>query len=607
MTLTAHHAEVPCLVTEDYLHHLWEDRRTRYRERDRTGNRVRQVLANNYQEGWRDVIPAGTEPVVANLIKSAARTVTQRVGRYPRITADPVRRRTSDAAIKRAETHEIQLGIDLRKIGFRATLTQACYWLVTHDCMPLVLRPSPFYGVPVIEVKDPLSCYPGTVWPHKPEIYDVLFAQTMPAFQAVRMYPQVATILSQLDAREDQKHVVLGEYIDETGMVVCLLEPRVSMVDWLPSIVPGQSTVFIGRGFSEDLEFHGQFDHSIPVLIAQAKLTGLVMTLAEHNVFSETNVFAEFAGNQTKYNWGPGAVNFFMPTPGGRVEKSINTMNPQVFNELDRFERAIRMDAGYPGQMSGEPVATIATGKGLEELTVTVDDNVNYWQTVVQDTLIRALTNYSEMAIAMRSPDYDNYQSKGTLNLMVRHLASSDPAETVKFLQLTDGRMMARRSVMERLDDVPEAEIEERMIDSEQMRDAILKGIEQRAAMPPEQGGMDPSDIARLVEMRKAGTALEDAVAKLAKEKQAAAMAQQAQGAPGASAGAPSIQDMVSQAMGGQSPGTSLGQARTAERLMSQPQFLGTAGAAAGAGNVARQLGGAPAMPGGAPGGPPPV
>lgn len=588
------HAEVPCMVQEDYLHHLWEDRRMRFQDRDRTGRRVRDVLGNRYNEGWKDVVPPGQEPVIANLIKSAARTVTQRAGRYPRVSIDPIKRRTSDAAIKRGQSHEIQLQTDLRKIGFRATLTQAVHWLVCHDLMCVRLRPSPYYGVPLLEAKDPLSCYPGTVWPHKPDVFDVLFASRIPAFQAIRLYPQIAGILAQSDSREGDREVVLGEYIDETGTVVCLLEPRVSIVDWLPSVIPGQPTVFIGRSFSEDGEFHGQFDHSIPVLIAQAKLSSLAMVLAEHNVFAETNVFAEFAGNQTKYNWGPGAVNFFMNAPGARVEKSINSMSPQIFQEIDRYERAIRMDAGYPGQMSGEPVATIATGKGIEELTATVDDNTNYLQTIVQDVLIRAFTAYGEMAGAMKSPDCDAYQPKGSVLINVRHLAGSDPAETIGLLQKHDAGFLSVATIMDRLDEITEPELEMRLIDAEGLRGAMLKGIEQRLMMPAEQGGMDPLDAAQLIEWRREGVPLEAAMKRLAQAKQAQQPAQ-APGAPGAG-GPRSIQDMLAAAQGGKPP-MSLGEARTAQRMMSEPFLGGTAAQVAGGQGVSRQLAGPPAMP----------
>lgn len=555
-------------ISEHDLAELWKDRQQRYKERDRIGTRLRDVLANTYQEGWRDIVPAGQEPVVGNLIWAAARTIAQRVGRYPRIVVNPSKRDVEDSSAEHAEDHETQLYEDLDKFNFRAVLTQACYWLVTHDLMPMVVRPSPFYGVPVIEVKDPLTCYPGTVWPHKPEVYDVLFAQRVPAYHAARLYPNVAKVLSRQTTRESVDQVVLAEFFDTSGVTVALLEPECIAVDYIPSALPGRITTFISRGFSPDLDFHGQFDHVVPILIAQAKLTGLVMALAEQNVFAETNVFAELSSNQAKYAWGPNAVNFFTPGPGSRVEKSINNMSPQVFQELDRLERSIRIGGGFPGQLSGEPVATIATGKGIEELTVTVDDNVNYWQTVVQDVMARTLRCYSDMAKAMESDGSDNYQENDKVKITIRHLASSDPSETVGLLQKIDSKLLSRTTVRQRLDEIEVPEREEVIIETEMLRDAILQGIAERAAAPPEAGGMSPSDIAKLIRMRRNGTPIEEAVIEMEAAAQSAGPA-----------GPPSMADLLGQAQGGQpqpQPGMDLGQARQTERMMGQAPNVNT-------------------------------
>lgn len=548
------------------LTELWRDRQQKYRERDRIGQRLRDVLSNTYQEGWRDIVPAGQEPVVGNLIWAAARTIAQRVGRYPRIVVNPSKRDVDDSAAEKSEGHETQLSEDLDRFNFRAILQQACYWLVTHDLMPLIVRPSPFYGVPVIEVKDPLTCYPGTVWPHKPEVYDVLFAQRVPAYHAARLYPEVSKVLSRQTTRESVDTVVLAEFFDTSGVTVALLEPECVPIDYIPSILPGKITTFVSRGFSPDLDFHGQFDHVVPILIAQAKLTGLVMALAEQNVFAETNVFAELSSNQAKYAWGPNAVNFFTPGPGSRVEKSINNMSPQVFQELDRLERSIRIGGGFPGQLSGEPVATIATGKGIEELTVTVDDNVNYWQTVVQDVMTRALRCYSDMAKAMESDGADNYQANEKIKITIRHLASSDPSETVGLLQKIDSKLLSRTTVRQRLDEIEVPEREEVIIETEMLRDAILQGVAERAAAPPEAGGMSPGDIAKLIRMRRNGTPIEEAILDLEAEQASAP------------AGPPSMADLLGQSGQGAQPqpAMGLGQARQIERQMGQAPNVNT-------------------------------
>lgn len=600
------HAEVPCLVTADYLRTLWEDRKARYTERDRVGRRVRDVLANNYQQGWRDVVAAGDEPVIANLIRAASRAKTIKAGHFPRITAEEIsaRRRTSGAAVKRANDHQEQLAADLKVTKFRQTHYQGMHWFVNHDALVFQVLPSAYYGRPLIRARDPLTTYPGTVWPHKPDVFDALFAERIPAFQAIRMYPQVASMLADDEGRENNREVVLGEYVDETGVVVALLEPVVQIVDWLPSVIPGMPTVFIGRSFSDDGGFHGKFDGSVPTLIAAAKLAGLMMAYVQHNTFPETNVYGDLLGSQPTYKVGPGAVNFL--TPGSKVEKSINTMSPDAFREADRYERSIRIDAGYTGTESGESVATIATGKGLEELEATADEDTSYIQAVDQDVLTEMLQVYTEMARSMRSVGHENYQPKGQLLIAVRHLSGDDPATLIGQLQKVDAGLVAKATVMERMDEIIDAEVEQRLIDAEALRSAIVKGIEQQLAMPAgAPGAMDPLEAAKLIRWRNSGMALEDAVEKLAQQRQAA----QAQAtAPGGGAGgAPSLQQLLQQLSAGPKPLT-LGEARTSERLMSEPAMAGTAAQVAGAGRVQQALGaGAPSMPGAAGGAVPPV
>lgn len=429
-----------------------------------------------------------------------------------------------------------------------------------------------------------------TVWPHRPEVSSALYVESMVPSRAEQLYPGASASLG-----EDVTNILIGEYFGPEGVTVVgpLGAGHADVLAEYPSILPfvcsvcrrssteptcpncGRSIArplmtVIGRGFSSDLSFEGQFESTIPLLIAQAKMFGLMMSYLEQNVFPETNIFAELQSNNAQYAVGPGAVNQFAAGPGARVEKSTNEMSPQVFNELDRFERAIRIAGGFPAQMSGEPVATIATGKGIEELTATVDDNVNYWQTVVQDTLIKAMMLFSDTSIAFGGEGSGLYLPRSSYRVGVRHLSSSDPAQLVGMLQQVDSKLVSRATVRAKLDSVDQPEIEEVSIETEQLRDALLQGVLQRSAMPAAQGGMDPKDVARLIRMRREGAALEDAVERLAAE------AQQAATPAGAPAAPASISQLLQKAagdgQGGQPPAVMTpGGARSLERQMSIP------------------------------------
>lgn len=579
-------------MTAEEISQLYEDLKAQYARRDVVGRRLRKVLTNNYQDeiGFLDLALPGQEPLVANLVGAAARITAQRVGRYPRISVIPAHRSQLDKDVRKTEAMELQLREDLERTGFRATLAQAALWMVSHGVLPLVVRPSVQYGSPVIEVRDPLTLYVDTVWPHRPEVSSALYVESMAASRAEQLYPGASASLG-----EDVTEVLIGEYFSPEGITVVgpLGGGHADILADYPSILPfvcsvcrltadrpvcpncGRSIAkplmtVVGRGFSSDLSFEGQFESTIPLLIAQAKMFGLMMAYMEQNVYPETNIFAELQSNNAQYAIGPGAVNYFNAGPGARVEKSANEMSPQVFNELDRFERAIRIAGGFPAQMSGEPVATIATGKGIEELTATVDDNVNYWQTVVQDTLIKAMNLFSDTSIAFGGEGSGLYLPRSSYRVGVRHLSSSDPAQLVGMLQQVDSKLVSRATVRAKLDSVDQPEIEEVSIETEQLRDALLQGVLQRSAMPVAQGGMDPKDVARLIHMRREGAALEDAVERLAAE------AQQASPATGAAPAPASISQLLQKAagggQGGQPPAVMTpGGARSLERQMSIP------------------------------------
>jgi hypothetical protein len=423
-------------IDEKFLSNLWLNRKQRYSERDRTGARLRDVLSNRLSVHFKDLVKPGEEPVVANLVWAAARTIGQRVGRMPRIDCQPKGiQPDSERAKGRAEEHEKQLIGYIDQMGLQGTFLQSAFWLVQHDLAPLVVRPSKELGIPVIEVKDPLTCYPGTVWPHKPDTYDCLFASRVPAYQARSLYRDVDKAIAGLESRSSAvAEVTIGEYWDPDGVTVAMLEPTPRILDYIPSLVKGETLVYLARGFTPDLDFHGQFDHVVPILIAQAKLFALMMAYAEQQVFAETYVVGEINSNNGRLAFGPGAVNQITPMPGANAFKLTNNMSPQVFQEHDHLERAIRMGGGFPAQLSGEPVASIATGKGLEQLTLTVDDNVIYWQTVLTDASKKALEVVPKLAKAMNADGMKHFYDDVSTN--VRFLSGSDPASTVRMLQL---------------------------------------------------------------------------------------------------------------------------------------------------------------------------
>jgi hypothetical protein len=441
-----------------------------------------------------------------------------------------------EANKKRAETHEKRLMDYVVQMNFPAVRRQAAYWLVTHDVAPLVVRPSPEYGIPVIEVRDPMTFYPGTVWPHQPAITDVLFVENMTAFQAGSLYPQVANMIDVKDDLVDK--VAIAEFFDGDGITVAMLEPGLRFLDFIPSPCPGRPNVIVTKGFSPDLDYHGQFDGVISALIAQAKLFAIVMAYASQQVASETVVVGEVTSNQGRWATGPGAVNTLTPMPGASATKLTNNMSVQVFNELDRLERAIRLGGQFPAQLSGEPVASIATGRGLEQLTLTVDDNVAYWQSVLDDACMRALGLVPVIAAKMGAPGWDDFSPD--VVTYVRSLSGADPAESVRLLQYQGAKDLSRLTIMERLPEVDAPLKELERIDVDDMRQALIRSMDQLIGTQQ----IEADVVAEMIRRRKKGEQIEEIwldIQKIQQERQQEKeqQMQEAQGAAGGSPGSP--------------------------------------------------------------------
>jgi len=518
-------------VSPDYIYQCYKQRQGAHQHRIWQGQRVRDVLSNKLDIVFKDLVKPGEEPVVGNLIWAAARTISQRVGRMPRLDVQPLIDTNSDSQRLKAEKHEQRLLDYTNRMNLAGTRRQAAYWLVTHDMAPLVVRPAPEYHIPIIEVRDPLTCFPGTVYPHKPDVVNVLFANQMSVWQARAMYGSDIDRYLPTKATEEVQNVTIGEYFDGDGVTTAMLEPGIGFLDYQSSPVPGQPMVIIPRGFSCDLDFHGQFDNVIAALIAQAKLFGMVMSYAGQQVSAETVVIGEVSSNQGRWAMGPGAVNQIVPMPGASANKLVNNMSPQIFNELDRLERAIRLGGQFPAQLSGEPVASIATGKGLEQLTVTVDDNVAYLQTVLDDAFSRAYGLIPPMARTMGSEGSGDFSED--MVVYVRSLSGADPAETVRMLQLQGAHNLSRLSVMERLPEIDSPIREIQKMDVDDMRMTLTKSIEGQLA----QGSLAPDVVARMISERKEGKEIEDIwqdITRIQMEQQQEQQSQMAQtGQPG--------------------------------------------------------------------------
>jgi len=126
-----------------------------------------------------------------------------------------------------------------------------------------------------------------------------------------------------------------------------------------------------------------QFQHITGLMANMAKINILGTIAMEDAVFTETNITGEIESG--KYRKGRGAVNYF--APGSTVSKPVNNLPYQLFQQVDRLERHLRLGAAYPVSDDGQSPNAFVTGRGLEELGQSASLHVREYQSVLKEAL----------------------------------------------------------------------------------------------------------------------------------------------------------------------------------------------------------------------------
>ena len=133
------------------------------------------------------------------------------------------------------------------------------------------------------------------------------------------------------------------------------------------------------KRFSFD-ELKGQYDHTIGLMAMMAKINIMSAIAMEDAVFTETNISGELESGQ--YRKGRFAVNYL--APGTQVSKPANNIPYQLFQQVDRLERQLRLVGGYPVTDDAQSPASVATGAGLAELNSSMSLMINEYREIIK-------------------------------------------------------------------------------------------------------------------------------------------------------------------------------------------------------------------------------
>ena len=444
---------------------------------------IRALLGKRIKLDSSELIP------VANLLDSGLRKLAQKLGRKPDLRILPFGNEDSERARKNAELRERILSAYDEGDAREMQLPQIGRWLPGYGFAVWIIREridANGFPYPSAELRDPFDVYPGP-WGANTQPEDMAIIRTVPHRILARRYPQHSVkILENTQQRRHSSGGVLlhhgssrswdnqsgdglqvAEYYDSAGTWIVIPEKRL-VVDFVPNpLQTGARFVLVKRFVFNELI--GQYAHIIGLMGMMAKMNILGQIALEDGVFTETNIFGEMETGQ--YEKGRNATNFL--SPGTRVEKPVAQIPVQLFQQIDRVERQLRISGGYPVQDDGaNPANTAATGRGLERLDFNPSLEIREYQTAMGNGLVRVdrkLLEWDEILYANQAkplvghikgaPFNTSYTPKAAIagNFMSRRIYGvmagwDEPEKIVTGLQLLQGEIIDVETMQENLD-----------------------------------------------------------------------------------------------------------------------------------------------------------
>ena len=340
-----------------------------------------------------------------NLFLTALERFAQKLGRSPDLKVDIINQKDSERAKKKSEKLErIVMAYDKNQ-KLHMQLPQVGRWLPGYGFVVWVVKhkkDKDGNSYPYAELRDPFSCYPGyfgndqqpkelaiiTRVPHNvladqyPEAKPYIYAyENNDGFQNPFSALHDSSDKSGSWANSTGHGKVVVEYMNEDGTYVYLPENK-KIIDFMENPLKSGPCFVIAKRYSFD-QMQSQFQHITGLMANMAKINILGTIAMEDAVFTETNIIGEIESG--KYRKGRFAVNYL--TPGSQVSKPVNNLPYQLFQQVDRLERHLRLGAAYPVSDDGQSPNSFVTGRGLEELGQSASLHVREYQSVLADAL----------------------------------------------------------------------------------------------------------------------------------------------------------------------------------------------------------------------------
>ena len=343
---------------------------------------------------------------VPNLMMSGLEHLSQKIGRIPNLKVDVPNNKDSDRARSKADkiARIVTSYDDTQKLDLQ--MPQVGRWLPGYGFAVWVIREkkgpdgTPY---PCAELRDPYNCFPGYFGADQ-QPKEMAIIRRVPKQSLAKVYPKFADQIMKKDvvntlgigsayasaytdsyngswANSNGEGDLIAEYYNEEGTYVFHMTSS-TILDFIPNPLDSGPAFVVAKKFAFD-RLQGQYDQIIGLMASMAKINVMSIIAMEDAVFTETNISGEIESGQ--YRKGRFAVNYL--APGTQVSKPASNVPYQIFQQIDRIERQLRVGGAYPITDDSQSPLSFATGRGLEELGASMSLMIREYHTVMADAI----------------------------------------------------------------------------------------------------------------------------------------------------------------------------------------------------------------------------
>lgn len=507
--------------------------RMRYAERDARMSDVLAVRKGDLSSVAGEFFPEGIDkPMIANFIDVAARDLAEVLAPLPSFNCNPSNS-MSESAKKFADNRTMIANNYIQYSNLETQMYTAADWYLTYGFLPIVVEPDLDEGMPRIRVESPVGSYIEYDRYGRVLAFVKRYMKTVGELAAE--FPEYETQIFGKAGRDFVDYNAKLELIryEDKDQIVLYLPDRKNLPLLKTPNPMGKVSVRVARKPGIDPEDpRGQFDDVVWVQVARARFAMLAMEATEKSVQAPIVVPKDIQ----EFAFGPDAI-IRTDSPAGvrRVGLELPT---GAFTEQSILENEMRMGARYPEGRSGNIDASVITGQGVQALLGGFDTQVKTGQQVIADVLeeiIALCFEMDEKLFGFKKEVSLTYQGapyklsydprtaiKGDYTVQVRYglMSGLDPSRALIFsLQALQAGLISRDWVMRELPWSMNVSQVQKDIEVERMRDQLSGSFSAMAQAIPQMAsqGQDPSGIIQkisdVIQKRKAGTSIEDAVA----------------------------------------------------------------------------------------------